>query len=88
MGPMSAERAPAAADLELVERLAREIDALGRAVGLPFIAVSADISVPEPMVGPGRQPLAETLFRWIDPRWNTGATGPSPCARRSSSPPA
>jgi DNA-binding CsgD family transcriptional regulator len=64
---MSAERAPAAADLERVERLAHEIDALGRAVGLPFIAVSADISSPRPMVGTDGKPLAETLFRWIDP---------------------
>jgi DNA-binding CsgD family transcriptional regulator len=66
-GTMSAERAPAVADLELVERLAREIDALGREVGLPFIAVSADISSPRPMVGMDAKPLAETLFRWIDP---------------------
>lgn len=64
---MSAERAPAAADLELVERLAREVDALGREVGLPFIAVSADISSPKPIVGMDGQPLAESLFRWIDP---------------------
>ncbi len=64
---MSAERAPAAADLERVEGLAREVDALGRSVGLPFIAVSADISSPQPMIGMDAKPLAETLFRWIDP---------------------
>jgi DNA-binding CsgD family transcriptional regulator len=65
---MIAERAPATADLDLVDRLAREIDALGRAVDLPYIAVSADISSPRPMVGRDGQPLAETLFRWLDPK--------------------
>ena len=64
---MSDARPSAAGNFALVERLAREIDALGREVGLPFIAVSADISSPRPMVGRDGQPLAETLFRWIDP---------------------
>ena len=64
---MSEERPPGGGDFALVDELARRADALGREVGLPFIAVSADISSPRPMVGADGQPLAETLFRWIDP---------------------
>ena len=48
-------------------RLAREVAALGEAMGLPYIAVSADIGSPEPMRDPAGRPLAETLFRWIGP---------------------
>ncbi|HEX5378800.1 MAG TPA: LuxR C-terminal-related transcriptional regulator [Phenylobacterium sp.] len=46
---------------------AAEIAALGRELGLPFIAVSADLSSPEPMVDAQGRPYAETLFRWVDP---------------------
>src|SRR5690606_5173424 len=35
--------------------------------GLPYIAVSADISDPSPMIGEDGRPLAETVFRWVDP---------------------
>jgi DNA-binding CsgD family transcriptional regulator len=64
---VSDEHPPQAAGLALVEQLAHEVEALGRLVDLPFIAVSADISSPRPMVGADARPLAETLFRWIDP---------------------
>jgi DNA-binding CsgD family transcriptional regulator len=47
--------------------LARVIDRTGREIGLPYIAVSADISDPAPMIGPDGKPLAETLFRWLNP---------------------
>lgn len=47
--------------------LAREIDLAGRQIGLPYIAVSADISDPSPMIGEDGRPLAETVFRWVDP---------------------
>ncbi len=47
--------------------LARVIDRAGREIGLPYIAVSADISDPAPMIGPDGKPLAETLFRWLNP---------------------
>ncbi len=36
-------------------------------MGLPFIAVSADIGSPDPVMGPDGKPYAETLFRWVDP---------------------
>jgi DNA-binding CsgD family transcriptional regulator len=65
---MSDARPCTAGDFALVEDLAHQVEALGRAVGLPFIAVSADISSPRPMVGADAKPLAETLFRWIDPQ--------------------
>lgn len=61
MNSSSAER-----DGEVME-LAREIDRIGQESGLPFIAVSADISDPSPMLGPDALPLAETVFRWADP---------------------
>ena len=64
---MAEDNATVSADLERVEGLARRIDALGREVGLPFIAASADISSPKPMTGLDGRPLAETIFRWIDP---------------------
>lgn len=48
--------------------VAREIAEAGRSMRLPFVAVSADIGSPEAMVGPDGRPLAETTFRWIDPR--------------------
>jgi DNA-binding CsgD family transcriptional regulator len=49
------------------DRLAHAIDDVGREIGLPFIAVSADISSPHPVMGPDGKPYAETLFRWVDP---------------------
>lgn len=50
-----------------VMRLAQRVQALGEAVGLPHVAAAADISSPEPMRGPDGAPLAETVFRWLDP---------------------
>jgi DNA-binding CsgD family transcriptional regulator len=46
---------------------AAEIAELGHELALPFIAVSADLSSPEPMVDAQGRPYAETLFRWVDP---------------------
>lgn len=53
--------------LEGVEQLAREAAALGVETGLPYIAASADIGSPKPMRGVDGRPLAESVFRWIDP---------------------
>lgn len=50
-----------------VMALARHIDQTGRDVGLPYVAATADISDPAPMAGPDGRPMAETVFRWIDP---------------------
>ena len=47
--------------------LARRIDQAGREIGLPYVAVSADLSDPAPMIGDDGRPLAETVFRWVDP---------------------
>lgn len=55
------------AGLALTDQLAHEAAKFGREVGLPFIAVSADISSPDPMRGSDGLPLAETVFRWLDP---------------------
>jgi len=49
------------------EALAREIAAAGERIGLPSVAVAADISSSLPPLGADGQPLAETVFRWIDP---------------------
>lgn len=54
--------------MRFVAELAATVQALGREMGLPYIAVSADIGSPEPMRGPDGQPFAETLFRWLDPK--------------------
>lgn len=54
--------------LQLVSALAREVQRLGDEIGLPYIAVSADISSPDPMLGADGRPLAETVFRWVDPK--------------------
>lgn len=54
------------------ERLARVTDLavrvrdLGVEIGLPYIAASADISSPEPMLGADGLPLAESTFEWLD----------------------
>lgn len=49
------------------DALAHQVEAVGREMGLPFIAVSADIGSPDPVFDPNGQPYAETLFRWVDP---------------------
>lgn len=51
----------------LIDRLAVEVRDIGRELGLPFIAVSADIGDPEPMRDGEGRPYAETLFHWLDP---------------------
>lgn len=57
----------AKAERELVQALATQVRDVGLAIGLPFIAASADIGSPEPMRGTDGRPFAETLFHWIDP---------------------
>jgi len=54
-------------DLKSVMNWAFEIERIGREIGLPYIAVSADISDPAPMRGPDGRALAETVFRWLNP---------------------
>jgi DNA-binding CsgD family transcriptional regulator len=49
------------------ETLAHEIVATGARIGLPFVAAAADISAAQPPLGVDGRPLAETVFRWIDP---------------------
>ncbi|WP_369060697.1 LuxR C-terminal-related transcriptional regulator [Caulobacter sp. 73W] len=53
--------------LKLVEELARDTARLGVETGLPYIAASADIGSPEAIVGVDGRPVAETIFRWLDP---------------------
>ncbi|WP_304167288.1 helix-turn-helix transcriptional regulator [Phenylobacterium aquaticum] len=55
------------ADLTLADQLARAVAELGREIDLPFVAASADISSPDPMLGADGLPLAESVFRWVDP---------------------
>lgn len=50
-----------------LDLLAREVRDAGVEMGLPYIAVSADIGSPEPMFDRDGRPFAETFFRWIDP---------------------
>lgn len=47
--------------------LAADVAAIGQEIGLPCVAVSADIGSPEPMRDEKGRPFAETVFRWIDP---------------------
>jgi len=50
------------------EAHAREIVARGHAIGLPFTAAATNIGSPRPPMGSDGRPLAETVFRWIDPK--------------------
>lgn len=50
-----------------VPDLARRVAEAGRHIGLEYVAASADIGDPSPMRGPDGRPLAESVFRWIDP---------------------
>ena len=59
--------APAAEALQTVAALAKAVAEAGEAIGLPYVAASADIGSPDPMRGPDGRPLAETTFRWLDP---------------------
>jgi DNA-binding CsgD family transcriptional regulator len=54
------------ARLARVTVLAERVAALGREMDLPYVAASADISSPEPMLGADGKPLAETTFEWLD----------------------
>jgi hypothetical protein len=51
-----------------VQSLAEEVRAVGVELGLPYVAVSADIGDPEPMRDAQGRPFVETLFRWVDPK--------------------
>ena len=59
---------PSLEDLRGVDGYAEDIAALGRQIGLPFIAVSGDLSSPDPMVNAAGRPYAEAVFQWLDPR--------------------
>lgn len=50
-----------------IDAYADEVAALGRDLDLPFIAISADLSSPDPMLAADGQPYAESHFRWLDP---------------------
>ncbi len=54
-------------EYELIEALAAQVRDRGREIGLPYVAVSADIGDPEPMRDRDGRPFAETLFQWLDP---------------------
>ncbi|WP_293907379.1 helix-turn-helix transcriptional regulator [Phenylobacterium sp.] len=62
---MAADDAPNL--LSDAEVLAREIADIGLAIGLPAIAAATDIGSTRPPMGSDGRPLAETVFRWIDP---------------------
>ncbi len=47
--------------------LAHRIDEAGASIGLPFVAASADIANPVPMLDADGNPMAETIFKWVDP---------------------
>ncbi|MAN74842.1 MAG: helix-turn-helix transcriptional regulator [Henriciella sp.] len=47
--------------------LARQVAEKGEEIGLPYIAVSADISSTDPMRDREGEPFAETVFKWLDP---------------------
>jgi DNA-binding CsgD family transcriptional regulator len=51
----------------LIDALAVEVRDRGQELGLPYIAISADIGDPEPMRDGEGRAYAETLFRWLDP---------------------
>jgi DNA-binding CsgD family transcriptional regulator len=53
---------------DILDGLAERIRDLGAEIDLPYIAASADISSPEPLLDAQGRPFAETLFRWIDPK--------------------
>ena len=50
------------------EALARQIVTKGNAIGLNYTAAATDIGSPRPPMGSDGRPLAETVFRWIDPK--------------------
>ena len=52
---------------EEITRRAHAVSDWGKKLDLPYIAISADISDPEPVLNADGIPFAETLFRWLDP---------------------
>ncbi|WP_206613415.1 helix-turn-helix transcriptional regulator [Parahaliea mediterranea] len=50
-----------------VQSLAEAVAAAGKRIGLPYIAASADISSPHPLIDREGRPLAESIFPWLDP---------------------
>lgn len=59
--------APPSDLLVAAEAQARDLAAFGARIGLPYLAAAADIGSARPPVGADGRPLAETVFRWIDP---------------------
>ncbi|HEY2356820.1 MAG TPA: helix-turn-helix transcriptional regulator [Phenylobacterium sp.] len=57
----------ASPDSTSVTALARQVASAGAQVGLPYVAASPDIGSPTPLRGDDGRPLAETVFRWLDP---------------------
>lgn len=56
-----------------VDDLAAEIVEIAGQIGLPYVAASADVGDPAPLIGLDGRPYAETLFKWFDPDldyWN------------------
>ena len=51
------------------EAIAHDLVAIGIAIGLPALAAAADIGSSRPPMGVDGRPLAETVFRWIDPEF-------------------
>jgi DNA-binding CsgD family transcriptional regulator len=49
--------------------LIADVQAIGDATGLSYIAAQADLGDPEPMADEHGRPYAETSFRWIDPAY-------------------
>ena len=47
--------------------LIADVQAIGDATGLSYIAAQADLGDPEPMADEAGRPYAETSFRWVDP---------------------
>ncbi len=50
-----------------VHNLAMEVVQIGQRSGLPYIAASADVSDPNPMLDQEGTPYAASLFKWFDP---------------------
>ena len=53
---------------DLLGGLAERVRDLGLEIGLPYIAATADISSPEPLLDAQGRPFAESLFQWLDPK--------------------
>lgn len=60
---------PGSAIEKQLASLAQEVSDIGTRMRLPYIAVSADIGNPDPMLDSEGRPFAETVFRWIDPKF-------------------